>query len=674
MSEKMNKKNFTKGDKKTLGLSIRTKLNLAFFLVIFISITILGTIVFVNVQTALKEKLLITSTQVLGETGRYIETYMRSFEEKVKLVAKNDAIVNVAETEEPEVFKTLDMLLENNSSIMNAYMGTADKKMLLRPKQDLPADYDPTSRPWYQDAANSGAFAWTAPYQDASTGKWIISAAIPIENSGQLSGVFAIDLSLDELAANLAEIKIATYGYPVLVTTDGITMTHKTAELIGKELPVPNLLAAVKAKSDKPIDYNYKGQQKYAAFYPLKTINWTVLAALEAREVTESTNQFLITIAVVGLATIGIAFLVSYFFSQQIANNIQVLVVGLERIKGGDLTTRIEVKTKDEIGRVEMYLNDTVAKLNEMMHKIQKIAIDVTESSQNLAATAEETSASADEVARTVDDIAKGASDQARDAESGVVIAQSLSVKFNALSEKTHSMITSAKQVIAANAHGVKAISELKDKTNKNDEANNRIEKVIIELDGKAQSIEAILDSISAIAVQTNLLALNASIEAARAGEHGRGFAVVAEEIRKLAEQSSKAAEEVRDIVTNIQGDSTRTVTSMHDVKRISVEQSLAVEEVNKQFSLISNSIDTISSEIQAISDNVDALNIDKEAIVSAIENISAVSEETAAASEEVSASMEQQTMAVEEVAKAAERMNEISAMLNGEVGKFKVD
>ena len=78
-SDQMSKQKSLKAEKKTKGFSIRTKLNLAFFLVIFISITILGTIVFINVQAALKDKLLTTSTQVLGETGRYIETYMRSF-------------------------------------------------------------------------------------------------------------------------------------------------------------------------------------------------------------------------------------------------------------------------------------------------------------------------------------------------------------------------------------------------------------------------------------------------------------------------------------------------------------------------------------------------------------------------------------------------------------------
>ncbi len=291
----------------------------------------------------------------------------------------------------------------------------------------------------------------------------------------------------------------------------------------------------------------------------------------------------------------------------------------------------------------------------------------------NLAASSEEASASAEEVSRTVEEIAKGASDQATDSEKGVQIAMSLSTKFTHLNERTVEMISSTEKVVEANVHGTEAISDLKAKTKQTADETEELGKVIGELDGKTQSIGAILDSISAIAVQTNLLALNASIEAARAGEHGKGFAVVAEEIRKLAEESSTAADEIRDITTTIMADSAKTVESMKGVNEIAQEQSEAVENVDGSFTTISTSIGSIVSEIQKIKGSVEELTADKDQIVHAIENISAVSEETAAASEEVSASMDQQSAAVGEVANAAETLNEISLELNNEIDKFKV-
>ena len=181
------------------------------------------------------------------------------------------------------------------------------------------------------------------------------------------------------------------------------------------------------------------------------------------------------------------------------------------------------------------------------------------------------------------------------------------------------------------------------------------------------------MDSISAISVQTNLLALNASIEAARAGEHGRGFAVVAEEIRKLAEQSTVAADEVKRIVSNIQQDGSESVKSMSMLKNISEKQNEAVKKVIYAFETIKKAYEMISSNIGHIGDAVSGVNEDKERIVSSIENISAVSEETAAASEEVTSSMDQQSYAVEEVAKAAQHLNQISIRLGEEISKFRI-
>ena len=234
-------------------------------------------------------------------------------------------------------------------------------------------------------------------------------------------------------------------------------------------------------------------------------------------------------------------------------------------------------------------------------------------------------------------------------------------------------MIQTTENVVDANTHGMEKVSELKIKTEMAENANTSIETAVSELDENTQSIDAILNTISDIAVQTNLLALNASIEAARAGEHGRGFAVVAEEIRKLAEESSGAADEIRGIVTSIISDSEKTVKQMKLVKQIGSEQAVAVTNVDESFNTISVAVNEIVGEIREIKNAVEGLISDKDKIVDAIGNISAVSEETAAASEEVNASMEQQTQAVENVAKSAEQLKEIAEALGAELSKFNV-
>lgn len=657
--------------KGTLG----AKVMLFFTLVIFFVILSIGSIIYISAYNSLESQMVISTEQITESVQEGIVSYLTNFEEKVNLLALNLIVQNsdISAKNRADAMNEFEKVLKSNPDIMNVYMGTLKKDMMLVPKQDLPADYDPTGRPWYTGAIESNEMIWTEPYQDAATKAWIVSVAKPVMRSNKVLGVVALDIKLDTIAARLENTKIGVHGYPVLTTQTGIIMTHPNKELISKEMPIPELFKMVTSHSEESISYVFDGQKKYASASYVDKLGWALIGTTDTREISASTNKLLLTIFIIGAIAFVVALLVAKYLSAQISRNVKIVIQGLNLIKNGDFSNQIHVRSNDEIEEISLYLNETVTALGNMIKKIQGISTELSESAQNLAATSEETSASADEVARTVEDIAKGASDQARDAEQGAVVAQQLSMRFQELTQKTQSMIDSAKRVMASNEAGMSSVAELRTTSDQANKANTHIEAVINELDAKTQSIEAILNSISAISVQTNLLALNASIEAARAGEHGRGFAVVAEEIRKLAEQSSKSADEVRVIVSNIQNDSTKTVQSMSEVKRISKSQYAAVEHVDASFDSISKAIEQITAEIDQISGSVDQLNQDKDAIVSSIENISAVSEETAAASEEVSASMDQQTTAVEEVAKAAEKLNEISIELSQETEKFTI-
>ncbi len=140
----------------------------------------------------------------------------------------------------------------------------------------------------------------------------------------------------------------------------------------------------------------------------------------------------------------------------------------MEQVKNGDLTARLQLKTKDELGLLGKFFNETMDELSSLIKNIKTVSSEVGMSAQNLAASSEEASASAEEVSRTVEEIAKGASDQATDSEKGVQIAMSLSTKFTHLNERTVEMISSTEKVVEANVHGTEAISDLKAKNKTN--------------------------------------------------------------------------------------------------------------------------------------------------------------------------------------------------------------
>lgn len=668
--------------KKHKGFGLQTKLISVFAIIIIVSLTVLGTMSYFTMTSVLKTNLKTNGDALNREIANSITTYLSKYELVVNYLAEDANARNVANPESATWFlKSLETFQKQDNTIMNVYMGTIDKKFHIYPPADgLPADYDPTSRPWYKGAVAANGFIWTDPYVDATSGSLVLSAAKPVfDNNNQLVGVVAVDLSLATLAEKIGAIKVGEKGYVYVVDNNNKTMIHPVKEIIGQDIPVPELAAAFVAGKEGAITYSFKAdekakaEEKFSTFLTIPEIGWKVGSAIGISEIDRDANKILVNIAIVAAISIFFAVIISFLFARGLTKNLNMLVNALSKIRNGDFTTTIDVRSKDEIGSLGEYFKETLAELSHLIRNLQKVSGELSFSAESLASTAEETSASADEVAKTVEDIAKGAQDQASDAETGAHKAKELSNKFVHLNQNTQEMLSSAERVMEANKVGFRTLDDLKMKTIKNDEANQRIEGVINELNEKTKHIGTILDAISAISVQTNLLALNASIEAARAGEHGRGFAVVAEEIRKLAEESAKAADQVREIVTNIQNDSQKTVESMSEMKGISKEQTMAVEEVNMSFETIRSSIDEISSKISRISQSVDLLNVDKDSIVESIENISAVSEETAAASEEVTASMEQQTIAVDEVARAAERLSAIAVELNDEISKFKV-
>lgn len=671
----MSKQKNEKQVKSNVGLGIRTKLMLVFTIIIVISLAALGGISYQSMSSILKDNLKESSQSVNQEIAAEIGAYLSKYELVVNYLSEDANVKGVMNTENvPWMMKMFEGMRAQDSDILNLYVGTADKKMHISPVQKMPDGYDPTSRPWYQAAAASDKLIWTDPYVDATSGALVLSAAKSVkDDSGKVVGVVAIDMSLDNFSKKINEIKVGETGYVYIVDKQGNLMVHPTKDLISKPLPVKEITDAMTANPAGTVDYVYEKAHKFSTYLTVEGLGWRVGSTIDMKEIKKDTDHILASIFAVGLGTIIIAVFISYLFAQGITKNLNMLVKALSKIKEGDFTTSIDVKSTDEIGALSSYFKETISELSHLIKNLQRVSGELSYSAESLAATAEETSASADEVAKTVEDIAKGAQDQAGDAEQGAMRAKELSNKFVNLNQNTTDMLDSAKKVMEANQIGFKTLDDLKGKTVKNDQANQRIEIVINELNEKTKHIGTILDAISAISVQTNLLALNASIEAARAGEHGRGFAVVAEEIRKLAEESARAADEVRDIVTNIQVDSKKTVDSMAEMKSISQEQTLAVDDVNKSFETISLSIDDISEQIDKIGHSVTLLNNDKDSIVESIENISAVSEETAAASEEVTASMEQQTIAVEEVAKAAEKLNSIAVELNQEISKFRV-
>jgi len=656
-------------------MKLKAKLMLMFIAIIVLPMAALGGLTYEKTYSIIKNDLKDTAGETLNQVENTLNHYLSGYEKSIELIRNN---TNVQGALNSDMRKNGMLSLLNSYSsaypeVKTVYIAYKNKDFHLSPPVDLPDGFDPTVRPWYLQAIESGEVAWTEPYTDASTKELVVSAAAPIYSGSTLVGVVGMDLNLDAISAEISGINIGKTGYPVVIAPDGTTMVHRVEEVVGEKIPIEELATFVENNTEGTLSYNWKGVDKIAVLTTIDRLGWKILTTNSVSEIQEDTLPVLERLGIVALVSLVLALLASNIFAGNIMKPMQSLSTAMAQIKNGDLTVKVTLNRKDEFGLLSNDFEEMMVSVRGLISNAQGVANEVIGASSDLAASSQQVSASSFEVARTVDEIAQGASQQASEAEEGAHKAAGLSESFTSLSASRDAIVCDTEAANNAGTEGRDAMKQLQVKTDDNNQAISRIEEAVSNLENQTNNISEFVDTIRTIAEQTNLLALNASIEAARAGEHGRGFAVVADEIRKLAEDSSTAAEEVRNIVGLILDQNKNTNDIMNDVRTRSGEQNEAVGMMGQSFDKITESIDSINSRMTEFDSILNQVNDDKESIVGAIEGISSVSEETAAAAEEVSASVQQQSSAVDEVARAAENLNMMADQLNKEIAKFKI-
>lgn len=398
---------------------------------------------------------------------------------------------------------------------------------------------------------------------------------------------------------------------------------------------------------------------------------------MDLTSLNQAQSAILMTIIVIGVISALISAVILYMLIKRYLRPLNDSVEYMQYLAQGDFSVDISpaiTDSKDEIGVMFNAILNMRLSLRDLIQKIQKSSTIIGTSSEQLAEIAMESRSASREVADAIEQIATTATEQAEDAEKIAMKTSDFGEKIEATGGLIMSAFDISKETNTLSAQGIENMKKLR---TVNTETNSKTEEVIESVNEvnefaiNAQSITEIIDS---IAQQTNLLALNASIEAARAGEAGRGFAVVADEIRQLAENTSKATNDIRNLIETIQQKTKTVVFNMDEVKEIVNTQSKAVAESAEIFEKTAESIFGLIKNLEHIKNNSEDLDRAKEDIVESVNNISATTEETSASSQEVSASSEEQLAAIEEITNSAERFKELTDELVAETKKFKLE
>ncbi|HYE83594.1 MAG TPA: methyl-accepting chemotaxis protein [Clostridia bacterium] len=338
----------------------------------------------------------------------------------------------------------------------------------------------------------------------------------------------------------------------------------------------------------------------------------------------------------------------------------------------GDLTSRIDYRSNDEIGELIQSLNTTAGSLQNVIQEVLTSSGAVNSASQQLSATMEETNASMQEIANGIGHIVENNESNTAAIEQISATISDISDKAIATAESSKLAAETGKEVKASAEKGGELVVNVSDSINSVRTASGEISGIMAELEKSAHEINQAVELITSISEQTNLLSLNAAIEAARAGEQGRGFAVVADEVRALAEQSKEATKRIEHMVKAIQTNCTKAREKTLDSDKLIKNSHTAANETSSYIMNIIEKINTIVVQINEIADTAVQQSAMTKEISSSIDSMAENVESQASSSEQISATTQQQASAIEEVGATAEELAGMAANLNSIVAKFK--
>ncbi|MFC0235557.1 methyl-accepting chemotaxis protein [Fictibacillus phosphorivorans] len=462
------------------------------------------------------------------------------------------------------------------------------------------------------------------------------------------------DRMLDE--KNLPADQLSTFKSNLLKYTTSADTIQTITKKIGDDISTFEKIANVVDQSTKDAESN-----------------------LQKENVELTKNQksvkFWLTISLIGLSVVILSILsvIGVWLLRSIQSSISVLKEGAAIIGDGDLSYRVETKSKDEMGELAQTFNRMAEKMQKSMNEVKDAAEKLTSSSQNLAAVSEETTAQSDEVTEAISQVATGAQSQADHLQECTLLLSDVTGYIKETASISDEIASDAMQAENEGKAGSNIVHQLNTHSENFLELAQSLISEIQDASKQSKQIHSIVETIQEIAGSTDLLALNAAIESARAGEAGRGFSVVASEVRKLAERSKNEALRIQQLVKSMTYQMELLSKETVRFEQYRVDQVESVQQTEKAFSSIIQNVSQINGRISQVKSAIGRVESANENLSEKLFEVSAISEESVATSEQVSASSIHQKEAIHQVNIAATELQEIALTLQEEVDQFSL-
>lgn len=491
-------------------------------------------------------------------------------------------------------------------------------------------------------------------------------------NSNKSVGYIIIDVKTSFIQDILDNAQISDNSIKGFVLEDGSQVLSGDSDIKFTDTDFyQEALAGENLQGSKEV--SYEGADYLFTYSRIEGTNMLVCAMVPQKEIMAGAQAILrYTLIAVAICAV-IAIVVGYVLASGISKAIRKVNRVLKKTSDGDLTGQISMKRKDEFNVLSSSITNMIGSMKDLILKMTNVSGHVSDSAVQVGTNSEVLLEVTKNITEAVDYINSGISQQAQDTESCLEQMNGLAERINVVHENTDEISEIAQEAQGAIENGMVIVANLGEKVQGTTEVTETIIREIRELNKESIAINSIIGTINEIAEQTNLLSLNASIEAARAGEAGRGFAVVSEEIRKLAEQSGNAGNQIGEIINHIQERLAATIETAGLAGESVAFQTEALNNTVDVFKNISQQVSKLAEDVEKITQSVGGIEQAKEDTMNAIESISTTSNQTESASEELARSTEKQLQAVEVLNDAVKRLQMDAEDLDTSVSIFKV-